>query len=385
MSASTAPSSRPNVIIVGAGVIGLSIGWRLAQAGAAVTLFDKGGAGGGASHAAAGMLAACVEAEPGEQHLLALGRASQALWPSFDAELQEAAGATVGLRREGTLVAALTEDDRARLQHHLAFQRSLDLPLEWLSAVEVRTREPHLAPGILGAVWSPEDHQVDNRLLAAALRVAAVGAGATLHEQVAVDRVVHAGGHVDGVMVAGSLHRADIVVLAAGAWSRDVEVAPPLARLPVRPVKGQMLALRMDCAAPLLRHVLRVPDVYLVPRHDGRLIIGATVEEKGFNRDVTAGAHLALLEGAWRVLPAIEELPIDEAWVGFRPGSRDDAPILGAGPVDGLIYATGHYRNGILLTPITARVIADLVLHGWVDPLIRPLGVDRFRPRAAAE
>jgi len=378
-------SSRPNVIIVGAGVIGLGIGWRLAQAGATVTLFDKGTAGGGASHAAAGMLAACVEAEPGEQRLLALGRASQALWPSFAAELEQAAGATIGLRREGTLVAALTEDDRARLQHRLAFQRSLDLPVEWLSAAEVRKREPHLAPGIVGSVWSPEDHQVDNRRLAAALRVSAVGAGATLHEQTAVDRIVHSGGHVDGVMVAGTVHRADIVVLAAGAWSRDIEVAPPVARLPVRPVKGQMLALRMDPAAPLLRHVLRVPDAYLVPRHDGRLIVGATVEEKGFNRDVTAGAHLALLEAAWRALPSIEELPIDDMWVGFRPGSRDDAPILGPGPVEGLIHATGHYRNGILLTPVTARVIADLVLHGAVDPLIQALGAERFRPRAAAE
>jgi glycine oxidase len=384
MSARAAPSSRPNVIIIGAGVIGLGIGWRLAQAGAGVTLFDKGAAG-GASHAAAGMLAACVEAEPGEQHLLVLGRASQALWPAFAAELEQVTGASIGLRREGTLVAALTEDDRARLQHHLTFQRSHELPLEWLSAAEVRKREPHLSPGVIGAVWSPDDHQVDNRRLAAALRVAALASGAALHEQTVVDRIVHAGGRVEGVMIAGDLHRADVVILAAGAWSREIDLAPPLARLPVRPVKGQMLALRMDPAAPLLRHVLRVPETYLVPRHDGRLIIGATVEERGFNRDITAGAHLALLEAAWRALPSIEELPIDEMWVGFRPGSRDDAPILGPGPVGGLVYATGHYRNGILLTPVTARAIADLVLQGVVDPLIRPLGVERFRLRAAAE
>lgn len=384
MSATAAPSLRPNIIIVGAGVIGLAIAWRLAQAGAAVTLYDKGRAGGGASHAAAGMLAACIEAEPGEGHLLALGRASQVLWPGFAAELEEAASATVDLRCEGTIVAALTEDDRARLQHQLAFQQSLGLPVAWLPASEVRRREPQLAAGLIGALWSPQDHQVDNRRLAAALRTAVGRAGATLHEETAVDHIVHDGQRVQGVMVAGVLQAADVVLLAAGAWSREVPLLPSLARLPVRPVKGQMLALRMDPAAPVLRHVLRVPDVYLVPRHDGRLIIGATVEEKGFDRTITAGGMLSLIEAAWRALPAIEELAIDETWVGFRPGSRDDTPILGPGPVDGLVYATGHYRNGILLTPVTAQTIADLVLHGTVDPLIQPLSAARFQVRPAA-
>jgi glycine oxidase len=379
-----AASSYPDVIIIGAGVIGLAIGWRLAQAGAAVTLLDKGTAGSAASHAAAGMLAACAEAESGEDHLLALGRASQALWPSFAAELEQAADCTIGLRREGTIVAALTDDDRARFQHHLAFLRSRDLPVAWMSAAEVRQREPHLAPALRGALWSPQDHQVDNRRLAAALRQAACKAGATLHEGVAVERIAHSNGRVEGVLVAGTLRRADMVVLAAGAWSRQIAIDGAATRLPVRPVKGQMLALRMDPMAPLLRHVLRVPDAYLVPRDDGRLIIGATVEEKGFDRSVTAGGMLSLLHAAWRALPAIEELPIDETWVGFRPGSRDDQPILGPGPVEGLVYATGHARNGILLAPITAKAISELVLHGTTDPLIRPLGAGRFGLRAAA-
>lgn len=384
MSATIAPSVRLKVIIVGAGVIGLAIGWRLAQAGADVTLYDKDRAGAGASHAAAGMLAACIEAEPGESHLLALGRASQALWPAFAAELEQATGSTIDRRCDGTIVAALTEDDRARLQHQLAFQRTLNLPVAWLSAAEVRRREPHLAPGVIGALWSPEDHQVDNRRLAAALQVAARQAGATLLEQTAVEHIVHDGARVQGVMVGGALQEADVVILAAGAWSRGVPLVPSAARLPVRPVKGQMLALRMDPAAPILRHVLRVPDVYLVPRHDGRLIIGATVEEKGFDRTITAGGMLSLIEAAWRAIPAIEELAIEETWVGFRPGSRDDTPILGSGPVDGLVYATGHYRNGILLTPVTARAITDLVLHGTVDPLIQPLSAARFQRQAAA-
>jgi glycine oxidase len=154
----------------------------------------------------------------------------------------------------------------------------------------------------------------------------------------------------------------------------------------VRPIKGQMLALRMDPAAPLLNHVVWAPGAYLVPRRDGRLLVGATVEEKGYDTALTAGGLLTLLEAAWRVVPAVEELPIDEMWVGHRPGSRDDAPILGEGPLAGLVYATGHHRNGILLTPITADAIAELVLDGAADPAIRPFSIERFGSlRAAAE
>jgi glycine oxidase len=148
----------------------------------------------------------------------------------------------------------------------------------------------------------------------------------------------------------------------------------------VRPIKGQMLALRMDPAAPLLTHVVWAPGAYLVPRKDGRLLVGATVEERGFDTSLTAGGVLTLLEAAWRGVPAVEELPIDEMWVGHRPGSRDDAPILGAGPLAGLIYATGHHRNGILLTPITADAIARLVLDDVTEPVIQPFGIERFKP-----
>lgn len=375
--------SHIRVAIIGAGVIGLSIAWRLAQRGGRVTVFERDAVGQGASHAAAGMLAACAEVEPGEERLFALNRASQALWPDFAAELEHASGQSVDLRREGTLVVALTADDRARLSHHLSFQKSLGLALDWLNPAEVRRREPHLNPTLAGALFSPQDHQVDNRKVVAALRIAAGRAGVALHEQAPVARLVVEGGRATGVMVEGEIHHADIVVLAAGAWSRAIEGLTP--RPPVRPVKGQMLALRMDAQAPLLRHVLWAPGVYLVPRHDGRLLVGATVEEKGFDPQLTAGAQLALLQAAWRVLPGIEELAIAESWAGFRPGSRDDAPILGAGPLEGLVYATGHHRNGILLTPITAQAIATLILEGRVDPLIAPFAIDRFAVAAAAE
>jgi glycine oxidase len=388
--------SPVTVAVIGGGVIGLAIAWRLALRGAKVTVFDKDEAGFGASHAAAGMLAACAEAEPGEEALVALNRASQLMWPAFAQELEGAAGMSVELRNEGTLVLALTADDQARLKHLLTFQTALGLPLEWMSPAEVRRREPHLAPGIAGAIWSPQDHQVDNRALVVALRAAAVGAGVTLREHAAVNQVVAEQGRITGVMVGGerSLHTgtppgeiipADVVVVAAGAWSREIGGLPPAARPPVRPVKGQMLALRMNPKTPLLTHVVWAPGAYLVPRRDGRLLIGATVEEKGFDPALTAGGQLALLEAAWRALPAIEDLAIDEMWVGFRPGSRDDGPIVGPGPMPGLVYATGHYRNGILLTPITAQAVTDLILDGAVDPLVQPFGLERFATAMAAE
>jgi glycine oxidase len=378
-------SDALRVAVIGAGVIGLGIAWRLARRGAAVTVFDQGPAGSGASHAAAGMLAACAEVEPGEEALTALGRLSQSLWPGFAAELEQASGLNIDLRTEGTLVVAQTADDLTRLRHQLAFQQRLDLPLEMISATEARRREPHLA-GIAGAVFSPEDHQVDNRKLAAALRVAAERAGAAIREHAGVDALLIVQGRAAGVRLRDGTERpADVVVLAAGAWSRSISGIPHPLRPPVRPVKGQMLALRMDAAAPLLDHVVWAPNVYLVPRRDGRLIIGATVEERGFDRTLTAGGVLALLEAAWRVVPAIEELAIDEMWVGHRPGSPDDAPILGPGALDGLVYATGHHRNGILLAPVTAEAIARFVLDREIDAAIRPFGIARFSAAVAAE
>jgi glycine oxidase len=363
-------------------VIGLSIGWRLAQAGCAVDTFERGKAGHGASWAAAGMLAAGLEAEPGEQALYALNRASQLLWPDFAAELAHESGMTVGLRREGTLMLALTRDDAARLKFTYDFQRSLGIALEWLTAAETRRREPHLSPHLAAAIFSPGDHQVDNRLVVTALARAFARAGGHLHEETRVDAVATAQGRITGLRLGDRRHAADIVVLAAGAWSNEIAGLPQAP--PVRPVKGQMLAVRMDPAAPLLRHVAWAPKTYLVPRADGRLLIGATVEERGFDAQLTAGGVLALLDGAWRALPGIEELPIAELWTGFRPGSRDDAPILGPSEIEGLVFATGHYRNGILLTPITARAIADYFLTGSIDQTIRPFGLDRFKARAPA-
>jgi glycine oxidase len=358
--------------------MGLGIAWRLAQAGCPVTLYDRGEAGHGASWAAAGMLAAAVETEPGEEQLLALTLESQRMWPGFAREVEALSGISIGYRDEGTIVVALTRDDAEQLRHTYDFQKSLGLELEWLSGTEARRREPHLRPGVPGAVFSPRDHQVENRQLARALIIAVHRAGAVLHEHHPVREVEIAGGRACGIVTDHGRDPADVVILAAGAWSREIAGIPPAYLPPVRPIKGQMLALRMDPAAPLLRHVIWLPRGYLVPREDGRLVVGATVEERGFDDTLTAGGLLALLEGAWRAVPGIEELPIAETWVGFRPGSRDDAPMLGPSGIDGLVVATGHHRNGILLTPLTAEAVSAYVLTGRLPEMVDPFPPERF-------
>lgn len=380
ISAPQLSEKRPTVAIVGAGIIGLSIGLRLAQAGCRVDIFDRGEAGRAATYAAAGMLAAGVEAEPGEQVLLPLCLASQTMWPEFARELEVASGQTVSLRREGTLVVALNRDDLDVLRHKYEFQRSLGIPLEWLSGAATKEREPHLHPRTAGSVYSANDGQVDNRQVAKALIIALNRAGGLLHEHQNVLGIDVMAGKVRGVIVKDQLHSADFVVLAAGAWSRQMGGLPRAVLPPVRPVKGQMLAVRMNPDDPLVKHVIWAPKSYLVPRNDGRLILGATTEEKGFDANLTAGGVMALLEAAWRTVPGIEELAIDEMWTGFRPGSRDDAPILGpVSDIAGLVLATGHHRNGILLAPITAHAIADFVVQGTIDARIQPFGLDRFR------
>lgn len=374
---------KPRVAIIGGGIIGMAIGWRLAQAGASVDIFDRDIAGQAASRAAAGMLAAGVEAEPGEQTLLPLCLESQARWPGFAAELEALTGLPVGLRNQGTLVVASTRDEVELLRANYEFQRGLGLDLVWLTGAAAKEKEPFLNPRTAAGVFSARDGQVDNRLASAALIVALERTGARLHEGVEVTGLDVRGGRVTGVVLGDRVVAADQVVLAAGAWSRLVpgQASPP----PVRPVKGQMMSLSMDPANPLLTHVVWAPKCYLVPRADGTLIIGATTEEKGFDSQMTAGGVLALLDAAWRALPGVEELPVKEMWTGHRPGCRDDAPILGpAAGLDGLILATGHHRNGILLAPLTADAIADLVLTGRIDPHIAPFGAGRFNAACAA-
>ncbi len=371
-------SSTCKTAIIGGGVIGLAIGWRLAAAGRRVEIFERGAAGHGASWAAAGMLAAGSEVEPGEGALFGLLKYAQSLWPAFAAELAEASGIDVELRTEGTLSVALSQDDLGRLRRTYALQQRLGVDSRWLTRVEALEHEHWLNPRLAGALLVPGDHQVENRILVTALKAAFGRAGGVLHEDVGDVVIRTSRNRAVGVTAGGLEHPADTVIVAAGAWTPDIAGLPAAACPPVRPVKGQMLALKMDPAAPILRHVLWTPKAYLVPRRDGRLLIGATTEERGFDTTLTAGGMLSLLESAWRALPGIEELPIIESWAGLRPGSRDDAPILGATGTEGLILATGHHRNGILLTPATAAAIAKLVMTGETDSAIADFGLARF-------
>ena len=371
----------PRVAVIGGGVIGLGIGWRLARAGCPVTVFDRDEAGHSASWAAGGMLAAGVEAEPGEEVLWNLASRSQHLWPDFRYALQADSGRDIGYRDEGTMVVALTRDDLEQLRFNYEFQRSLGIELEWLSSTEARRREPYLNTGTAAAYFCKGDHQVDNRQVVEALKKALAKAGGVLRER-AEAAVELAGGRVAGVRIGDEVHKADVVVVAAGAWSRGVGGLPEEVRPPVRPVRGQLLYLRMNPAEPLVRHVIWAPKAYIIPRKDGRLLIGATTEERGFDTRPTAGGVFSLLEGCWRAFPGIEELVLEEIVVGFRPGSRDDAPILGPTSVEGLVMATGHHRNGILLLPVTVEAISRFILKGKVMPEIEAYRPDRFRKPA---
>jgi len=372
------------IVIVGGGICGLGIGWRLVQAGRDVTVIDSGEAAMAATWAAAGMLAPQAEAEHAEEALLPLAMESCRMWRSFADELLRESGVDVDYRTEGTLVVAVDRDDFELLEHRFTYLRDLGLNLEWLSGYEARQKEPYLSRNVSGAMFSPQDHQVDNRLVGSALRTSFINAGGILREHTRVDEILITSGHVTGVRVGDQEIEAEAVVVAAGAWSRNIAGLPPEASPPVRPLKGQMVAVQMPETAPILEHVLWgpgnsiVPSIYLAPKSDGRLIIGATVEEMGFDTSLTAGGMFEILRSAWEILPGIYDLPLIDSWAGLRPASRDDAPILGPTDVDGLVMATGHHRNGILLAPITASTVSDYILTGTVADIMRPFMLDRF-------
>jgi glycine oxidase len=366
--------------VVGGGAIGLGIAWRAALAGMTVTLVDEA-PGRGASWAAAGMLAPVTEVHYGEQALLQLNLAAAARWPGFAAELEEASGRPVGYRPAGTLAVARDADDNAALEDLYQFQLRCGLEVERLRSRECRQLEPGLAPSIRGGVLAPGDHQVDNRALVEALLAACQRAGVRLVEARATGLTVE-GDRVTGVVLAGGERlTAGMVVLAAGCWSGGLagEVLAP-----VRPVKGQLLYLRGPADQPLCSRNVRGLEVYVVPRGDGRVVVGATVEEQGFDTRVTAGAVHDLLRAAMELLPDAAELELVETVVGLRPGSPDNAPLLGPAGPEGLVVATGHYRNGILNTPTTADTIAELLATGQVPEMIAPFSPGRFAENVRA-
>lgn len=371
-----------DVLVIGGGVIGLVTAWRAARRGLTVAVVDPE-PGGGAARVAAGMLAAVTELHYGEETLLGLNLASAARYPAFVAELEEAAGLGVGYRACGTLAVALDADDRAHLRELHALQTRCGLASEWLSGRDCRRLEPMLAPGVRGGLRVDGDHQVDPRRLAAALLVACERAGVVFHRALA-ERLSVAGDRARGVVLRdGTELTSGQTVLAAGSLSGRLAGLPPAVVPPVRPVKGQVLRLRIPAPyAPFLsrtvRAVVRGSHVYLVPRENGELVVGATSEELGWDTTVTAGGVYELLRDAHELVPGLTELPLTETLAGLRPGSPDNAPLLGPSALPGLHLATGHYRNGVLLTPVTGDVMAEVLTTGVLPDEARPFSPRRF-------
>lgn len=376
-----------DVLVIGGGIIGLVTAWRAAQRGLATAVADPE-PGGGAAQVAAGMLAAVTELHYGEQTLLGLNLASARRYPDFAAELTEATGHDLGYRRCGTLAVALDADDRAHLRELHALQQQSGLDSQWLSGRECRRLEPMLAPGVRGGLRVDGDHQIDPRRLAGALVAACERAGVVFH-RVWAERLAVAGDRATGAVTAdGTALAAGQVVLAGGSLSGRLAGVPRDVLPPVRPVKGQVLRLTMPGRhGPFLsrtvRAVVRGSHVYLVPRENGELVVGATSEELGWDTTVTAGGVYELLRDAHELVPGITELPLTETRAGLRPGSPDNAPLLGPTGLEGLLLATGHHRNGVLLTPVTGDALAHALTTGELPEEARPFTPRRFSTATA--
>jgi glycine oxidase len=378
-SETSADEKAYDVVVIGAGVIGLSLGWRAARSALRTLVLDGGRPGQGATGAAAGMLAPVTEATFGEEDLLALNLEAARRYPDFVAELESETGVLVHYRASGTLAVALDRDDAELLKRLHVFQVSLGLDAEWLRGRECRRLEPGLAPAVVGGIRSSLDHQVDPRALSQALTGALAQSGGELRANASVAAILTGSEGVSGVLLrSGERISAERVVVAAGWRSGEIEGLPENARVPVRPVKGQILRLRGDASAPVAKRVIRTTEVYIVPREDGELVVGATVEERGPDMSVTAGGVLELLREAYEALPGITELELVEAIAGLRPASPDNAPIVGAGALPGLVWATAHWRNGILLAPITAEGVVEMITGGAMPEVLAPFSPDRF-------
>jgi glycine oxidase len=371
----TPRTERFDALVVGGGVIGLACAWRAARRGLSVAVLERGQPGSGASGVAAGMLAPAGEASWGEEPLLALNLDSLRRWPGFARELEAESGAPVGFRELGALHVALDRDEAEELRRRFELHQRLGLDTEWLRSRESRGREPGLAPAVVAGLSAPGEGAVDPGQLLEALGRALRAAGAEL----ITGAVIADASRHDGIWTLrsedGSERSAPAVVLATGAWSGALEWLPADARPPVRPVKGEILTLRERRGERLCERIVVGERVYLVPREDGRVIVGATVEEAGFDDTVTAGGVHELLREAYRILPDVAELELVAARAGLRPGTPDNAPLIGPCSADGLIAATGHFRNGVLQAPATAEAVAALLSGGE-----QPLDLEPFSP-----
>jgi len=360
-----------DAVFVGGGVIGLASAWRAAQRGARVCVLERAEPPAGATNVAAGMLAPVGELTFGERELLELALLSAARWPDFAAEVEAAGGEATGFARCGALHVALDRDEAGNLRRKHDLQRELGLEAKWLTPTACRELEPGLVPNFSGGVLAGSEASVDPRALALALAAALREAGGELRTGTEVVDGIWDGERLVGVRTAPVAEarpsddllqtvRADAVVLCNGAWSGQTSWLPDEARPPVRPVKGETLELRPREGDPApASRIVASERVYLVPRPDGRLIVGATQEERGFDTVVTAGGVHELLREAYRVLPDIAEMEFFGTVAGLRPGTPDNRPLVGRGAVEGLVLATGHFRNGILLAPLAAARVVE--------------------------
>jgi glycine oxidase len=372
-------STRYDAVVIGAGLIGLSCAWRARKRGLSVLVVDRAEmAGARTSGVAAGMLAPVTEADFGEEGPLRVNLLARERWPGFAAELEEVTGLPTGYRDSGALVVAADRDDAEALRRLHDFQRSLGLASEWLTPSRCRALEPGLSPRIAGGILAPQDGSADPRATVRALAAAAE----EVELGVEVEAIEHDGSGVTGVRTSAGTIGCDRVVVAAGPWSASL--APLGDGPPVRPVKGQILELRTRGAMPNpFERVLRSPRCYLVSRGDGRVVLGATVEEQGFDTAVTADGVFRLLEAAWEILPEVGELELVGAQAGLRPGTPDNAPVVGPGELEGLIWATGHWRNGVLLTPLTADAVAGLLAGERLPEELEAVSPARFAEAAS--
>ncbi len=373
-----------DAVIVGAGVIGLACAWRAAQTGLRVRVLERHAPGAGASGVAAGMLAPVGEATWGEEGLLAAALASHAAWPGFAAELAEASGSATGFIRSGALHIALDPDEAGELRRRFELMRNLGLECEWLLGRECRALEPGLAPSVAGGVHAPHEYSVDPGALVQALVLACEHAGVVIETGAEVTEALVEHGRLAGVVTAdGCSHRGLHVVLAAGAWSGAVDWLPDGTLPQVRPVKGQIVTMRGLSEAPLMGRIVASERIYMVPRADGRLIAGATVEELGFDTRVTVGGVHEILREAYRAFPGIAELELERAVAGLRPGTPDNSPLVGPGAMPGLVLATGHFRNGILLAPLTATGVRAALMGEGLPQELSAASPSRFEQSPA--
>ena len=354
------------ILIIGGGIIGLSIAWRLIDIGKKVIIIDKKNLGKEASWAAAGMLSGRLDLKPCEKKLLPIFEKSHLAWPKFAEELENKSGKSIGYKKEGTLRVACDLDEEKKLKNNYDFLKNNKVNITWLSGDKIRDKEPYVSNNVLSGFFSPDDHHVNNRyILDALITILKKNKNNCIFkENTEVEKIITNKNQVIGVKTNNEIIKTKEIIVCSGAWTSKIKNIE-IKEVPIRPVKGQMVCLKIPKNISLLKHILWRENVYLVPRNNSDLIIGATEEEMGYDKSLTVGGIYNLLKVAREVLPAIEDLSIVESWSGLRPTSRDDAPIIGPSKkLKGLIYATGHHKNGILLAPLTSSVIKNYYLNG---------------------